>query len=43
MSSNKSSGNDREWCSYCGYPDDYHPVEYADPNKDGILCEELAR
>lgn len=33
-----------EWgevCSYCGYREAHHPVEYSEYNgKDGVLCEE---
>jgi len=29
-----------ELCTYCGYREAKHPVEYADLyEKDGILCE----
>jgi hypothetical protein len=28
-------------CSYCGYREGHHPVEYSEfYEKDGILCEE---
>jgi hypothetical protein len=33
----------KEWgevCSFCGYREAHHPREYADPDKDGYLCEE---
>lgn len=32
-----------EWgevCTYCGYREDHHPIEYADPEKSGILCDD---
>jgi hypothetical protein len=28
------------FCSYCGYPKSYHPVESEIPGKDGYVCEE---
>jgi len=52
MSDSKREGNPafmsdeecrQEWgevCSYCGYREAHHPREYADPGKDGYLCEE---